>query len=229
MGNEFITDVSLRVFLRGDVFRNLQDLFLERHGRGRTGLVLEVGADRAYGLHRFFPDASRFVTSNLSGAVDARFDVTRLGLADASVSTLVCVSVLEHVDDLDGSVAEIARVLAPDGVLLLTVPFLYPVHDTHDVRRIVPDAWPAVLGPSFRVETIAHLGGRLATLAALLQRPRRRWSRRFAPQKVLGVVLTAVLGRFDTIDDSPTGAGIVARRVSDQVPGAPSTAPAGPG
>ena len=46
----------------------------------------------------------------------------------------------------------------------------------------------------------------------LLQRPRGVWSLRYAPQKLLGLVLVALLGRRDQPDDAPMGTGVVARR-----------------
>lgn len=210
--DRFLSDLSVRLYLRGDVFRHLQDAFLARHGAEVDGLVLEMGAERGYDLGRHFPAASRYLASNLAGDTDVRLDLTGLGLRDGSVPTVVCVSVLEHVDDLAAAVDELARVLAPGGRLVLTVPFLYPVHDRHDVWRVVPDAWPAVLGDAFEVETLTSLGGRIAALATLLQRPRGVWNLRYTPQKLLGLALVALLGRRDQPDDSPVGVGIVARR-----------------
>jgi len=207
----FLSDLSVGLFLRGDVFRHHQDRFLDRHGADRAGRVVEVGAEPQYDLRRHFPAAGAYLATNLDGDVDARLDLTQLGLADGSVDTVVCVSVLEHVDDLPGALSELRRVLAPGGVLLLTVPFLYPVHDRHDVWRIAPEAWPDLLGEEFDVE-VTRLGGRLATLAMLLQRPRSTWTLRYTPQKLLGLVLVALLGRWDQPDDAPMGTGIVARR-----------------
>lgn len=42
-------------------------------------------------------------------------DATRLSLADSSVDCIICNHVYEHVDDQEGLVAEIKRVLTPDG------------------------------------------------------------------------------------------------------------------
>lgn len=207
----FLSDLSVRLYLQGDVFRHHQDLFLARHGAGRAGLVVEVGGERGYDLSRYFPDADRYLVTNLAGDPDLRLDLTRLGIADGALETVVCVSVLEHVDDLTAALAELRRVVAPGGTVLLTVPFLYPVHDTHDVWRVVPQAWPDLLGDAFEVEVTA-LGGKLATLAMLLQRPRGVWSLRYAPQKLLGLALVALLGRRDQPDDGALGAGVVARR-----------------
>ena len=65
--DEFVSDVSLRLYLRGNVFRHHQDGFLARHGPGRTGLVVEVGGKRGYDLQRFFPDADRYLAPTSTG------------------------------------------------------------------------------------------------------------------------------------------------------------------
>ena len=120
------------------------------HGRGRTGLVVELGGERGYDLGRHFPDADRYLVTNLAGDTDARLDLTaarpgrRLGrhrgvrLGPGARRRPAA------------AVAELRRVVAPGGVLLLTVPFLYPVHDRHDVWRVAPDAWPVAPGRRVR-------------------------------------------------------------------------------
>jgi SAM-dependent methyltransferase len=49
-------------------------------------------------------------------------DATRMPFASGSIATAVANSVLEHIEDLDAAVAEIGRVLAPSGRLLITAP-----------------------------------------------------------------------------------------------------------
>jgi SAM-dependent methyltransferase len=49
-------------------------------------------------------------------------DIQRLGLRSASVKTIVCSEVLEHVPDDQAAMVELARVLSPGGRLILTVP-----------------------------------------------------------------------------------------------------------
>ena len=46
----------------------------------------------------------------------------------ASFDTVVALEVLEHVRNPDACLAEIDRVLRPDGRVLLTVPFVAPLH-----------------------------------------------------------------------------------------------------
>lgn len=51
-----------------------------------------------------------------------RGDLQRLPLPDAAFDAAVCAEVLEHLDDDAAALAELARVLRPGGLLLVTVP-----------------------------------------------------------------------------------------------------------
>lgn len=52
-----------------------------------------------------------------------------LPFQDSSFDSVLCTSVLEHVDDAEQTIAEIERVLRPGGQLLISMPFLYPTHE----------------------------------------------------------------------------------------------------
>lgn len=60
---------------------------------------------------------------------DLYYDGYTFPVADASVDTVLCNQVLEHVFNPERFLAEIFRVLRPGGVLILTVPFLWPEHE----------------------------------------------------------------------------------------------------
>jgi SAM-dependent methyltransferase len=63
-------------------------------------------------------------------------DGASLPFASASFDTVLLLEVLEHVADAERVLAEICRVLKPGGALLISMPFLYPLHDApHDYRR----------------------------------------------------------------------------------------------
>lgn len=60
-----------------------------------------------------------------------------LPFKDGSFDTVLCTEVLEHVTDAERAAAEMRRVLRPGGHALVTVPFLYPVHEApYDFRRL---------------------------------------------------------------------------------------------
>lgn len=73
-------------------------------------------------------------------SVHALASLTHLPLPDASVDLLVCYHVLEHVPDDRAAMAEIARVLSPQGIALIEVPF----------RRGVPTEEDLTAGPEER-------------------------------------------------------------------------------
>src|SRR4051794_2426750 len=56
-------------------------------------------------------------------SVDLQASLTALPLADASVDTLICYHVLEHIPDDSTAIREIARVLRPEGLGFIQVPF----------------------------------------------------------------------------------------------------------
>jgi SAM-dependent methyltransferase len=130
-----------------------------RHLTGHaSGVMLDVGVgERPYGS-LFSPHVKRYfgleyppvVFGNLNpdlwdyihvvhGIIDIFGDAHVLPVADASVDTILSLEVLEHVPDPDRCVAEMARALRPGGKLLITVPFVSPLHQLpYDFRRFTP-------------------------------------------------------------------------------------------
>lgn len=67
---------------------------------------------------------------------DAFADAAQLPIPDASTDTVIILEVVEHLRHPREALQEIARVLRPQGRLLLSMPFLYPIHDApHDFQR----------------------------------------------------------------------------------------------
>jgi SAM-dependent methyltransferase len=86
---------------------------------------------------------------------------------DGPFDVVFCTQVIEHVVDIRRFCKEIDRVLAPGGKLLVSVPFLYPIHDIHDYRRLTP-AGVAQLFPCWPIEKVAIFGGIGSTLVLFL-------------------------------------------------------------
>ena len=59
-----------------------------------------------------------------------------LPFADGSFESVLCTQVLEHVPDPAKTISEIARVLRPGGIVILTAPMTWPTHEVpHDYYR----------------------------------------------------------------------------------------------
>jgi ubiquinone biosynthesis O-methyltransferase len=79
----------------------------------RAALVTGIDpSPRAIGIARKHAEARGLAIDYAAGAGES------LALADGSFDIVVCVDVLEHVEDLDRVIAEIGRVLKPDGLFL---------------------------------------------------------------------------------------------------------------
>jgi SAM-dependent methyltransferase len=114
------------------------------------GRLLDVGCgDKPY-EHLFLPYVTAYVgveheatfgatSASARGKADVSYDGRRLPFPDGSFDTVLSVQVLEHTPDPAALLAEMARVLAPDGLLLLSAPFSFRLHEEpHDYFRFSP-------------------------------------------------------------------------------------------
>ena len=77
---------------------------------------------------------------------DVVYDGRTLPFDDGSFDTVISVQVLEHTPDPQRLVDEMARVLAPDGIVILTAPFSFRLHEEpHDYFRYSPHGLKAML------------------------------------------------------------------------------------
>jgi len=104
-----------------------------------SGRVLDAGAGALTYAFLLAPRASEYLAIDIEvtdSRLAARADVCRLPFADASMDTIFCSQVLEHVTHPWEAMKEFARVLRPQGTLLLTVPHLAYLHgQPHDYFR----------------------------------------------------------------------------------------------
>lgn len=116
---------------------------------GSGGSVLDIGAADRWLQAHLGPDAQYVALDYpatgqvLYGARPDLFaDAAYLPFADGTFGAVACLEVLEHVRMPDQVLAEIARVLRPEGVAYVSMPFLYPIHDApHDYQRWTPHGW----------------------------------------------------------------------------------------
>jgi SAM-dependent methyltransferase len=73
---------------------------------------------------------------------------------------VVCTQVLEHVESLEHTLGELARVTRPGGRLVVSVPFIANEHGTpHDYRRFTRHGLPALVGAAWSVDQVVPQGG----------------------------------------------------------------------
>jgi SAM-dependent methyltransferase len=104
------------------------------------GRVLDIGAGKLAWrplLRRF---ARRYVSGDMvleHAELDVLFDATApLPFVDAAFDSVFCCAVLEHTTDPWKVLGEVERVLAPGGIAIVLVPFVFYLHgQPHDYYR----------------------------------------------------------------------------------------------
>jgi SAM-dependent methyltransferase len=129
--------------------------------------VLDAGCGTGYGTETLAAAGARSVSAIdvAQEAVDVtrrrlgdrfaaevvRADLHELPFPDGAFDLVVCFEVIEHVEDQDGAIAELRRVLAPDGVLALSSPnrLVYPAGNPHHLHEYTPDELDGALRAQF--------------------------------------------------------------------------------
>lgn len=121
-----------------------------------SGLVVDIGcADRRAAA--YLPDGCRYLGVDYPGTAvplygtrpDVFADARRLPFGDGVVDGIILKDVLEHIDGPCAALRECARIARPGAVLVVWMPFMYPVHDApHDYQRFTQYGLTAYLGES---------------------------------------------------------------------------------
>lgn len=100
------------------------------------GLVLDIGAADRW-VQNHLSSNTQYIAldypatgMNLYDASPDVFgDITQLPFRDGLFDAVICLEVLEHVNDPWQGLSEISRVLNKEGEAWISLPFLYPLHD----------------------------------------------------------------------------------------------------
>lgn len=141
------------------------------------GKVLDIGGKKENKRGAFRPplkqvESWKYLNTDPSTKPDIQAGAEQIPVSDGSYNTVLLAEVLEHVQDPLQVLAEAHRVLAVDGVLVLSMPFLVPVHsDPHDYQRWTRQKLELELQKAgFNIKVLNSMGGILAVIWDLLHR-----------------------------------------------------------
>lgn len=102
---------------------------LRARTRNLRGRVLDVGSGPRLRHRNLLPDGIEHLGIDLvDGSSDGsyvRMDATQMGFRDGVFDAVICLETLEHVDDPQAAVTEIARVLRDGGRVVVSVPTVW--------------------------------------------------------------------------------------------------------
>jgi SAM-dependent methyltransferase len=149
--------------------------FLQRRRGDVQGRVLEVGDDhytRRFGGDRVVHgDVLHGAAGNPRATLVGDL-ATGKGLPEACYDCFICTQTLQYVYDLPAAAATIARLLAPGGVLLLTVPGISQISPVDrglwgEHWRFTPESVERLLRGAFGTVEVAGHGNVLAAIGFL--------------------------------------------------------------
>ncbi len=132
---EFVRLAQIHLALRGPVYE--------------FGAYQVAGQEEVSDLRPLFP-GQRYVGCDMRAGpgVDLVLDLAGLSLPDGAAQTAVCVDTLEHVFEARRALDELHRILAPSGVLLISAPMHFRIHDyPEDFWRFTPACIERLLLP----------------------------------------------------------------------------------
>jgi SAM-dependent methyltransferase len=110
--------------------------FLKKHIAGEvqtlSGMALDLGCGQS--PYRDYFKHAHYIGLDHPGPASSKepdiwADVKHLPIREEVFDVVLCTQVLEHLDHPTQALRETARVLKPRGLLLLSAPFFYPLHD----------------------------------------------------------------------------------------------------
>jgi SAM-dependent methyltransferase len=147
---------------------------LEKASRFAKGRLLDIGCGNKPYERMFEGRISEHVGCDIVQSSEQRADVlcpaTQIPLNDASFDTILCTQVIEHVADHRALLQEANRLLRNGGVLILSGPMYWPLHEEpydffrftkHGFRNIVENA-------GFVVRSTEGNGGKWALCGQVL-------------------------------------------------------------
>ena len=221
-------------FIVGEVYRGrsvgraLMHLNVKSDVKMR-GRVLDIGGGHRQTYLDFVSvaEAKELIVVDIqrTHAVDVVGSVTNMPLKSASVDTVLCFNLLEHVFDHQAALREIRRVMKPGAVLYGWVPFIIGVHgDPHDYFRYTGTALSILLSETGLTPINIENSGGVFLSAFDMLRPyiRSRFIGRYL--RVMGVVLALIAtwlfsrityGSYKSLSltDCPAGIWFVAERI----------------
>jgi SAM-dependent methyltransferase len=123
------------------------------------GRILNIGTGNKDYKNLFNFD--EFITFDVDSSENPNIigDIHSIPIKNDSLDSIICTQVLEHVGDPKQAVREMCRILKSRGILLLSVPFIYPIHEAPvDNWRFGPNGLKSIL-KEFKTVQIYHAGG----------------------------------------------------------------------
>ncbi|MFA6197917.1 MAG: methyltransferase domain-containing protein [Patescibacteria group bacterium] len=143
--------------------RKLLDQIQNQYRTVYRGTVLDIGGRDRGNFVKPKNDVLKWIFADIDikYAPDILLDVTDMPqIQTGSIDVVNAIELFEHVNNIEAGLRECSRVLKTGGNLILSAPFLFPVHaDPFDYQRWTEEKWRMILRhSSFSVKRCVIMG-----------------------------------------------------------------------
>lgn len=143
--------------------RKILDKFLIENKHYYKGIVLDIGGRDRGKFKKAKDKVEKWIFADIEEKhkPDIILDVSDMNkIKDESIDVISVIELFEHVENPEKGLRECFRVLKKGGIMILSVPFLYPIHsDPYDFQRWTEIKWKKVLNEiGFKIEKFEIMG-----------------------------------------------------------------------
>ena len=164
-----IMSIVDRIGVTKKITRSRQEAFIKKYAS--DGKTLDIGCGNDI-YRSYFPNCTTLdIEARPDVHVDIIADVHNLSMIqNATYDVILCAEVLEHLHTPAKAIAEMRRILRPNGMIILTTRFIFPLHDVpHDYYRYTKYGLRHLM-QDFTIIELVEEASTVETLAVLYQR-----------------------------------------------------------
>jgi len=164
----------IRYYFWATYRRKNLDKLLEENKHYYKGIVLDIGGRNRGKFKKPKDKVKEWIFADIEKKhnPDIVLDVCNMkSVKDESIDVINATELFEHVENPEKGLRECYRVLKKEGVMIFSVPFLYPIHsDPYDFQRWTEDKWTKVLKDTgFKIEKFKIMGRYFIVLGDMIK------------------------------------------------------------
>lgn len=165
---------KINYYLGASYRRKDLDRLQEKYKSIYKGNVLDIGGRDRGNFKKPKNQANKWVFADIEERhhPDIILDVSRMNnVGDETYDVISAMELFEHVTEPEKGIAECHRVLKKGGELVLSAPFLYPIHaDPYDFQRWTKEKWKRELEKAgFKIDVIEEAGSFFSVLSGMIK------------------------------------------------------------
>jgi len=154
---------SIKYYFWATYRRKILDRLLEENKYYYKGIVLDIGGRDRGKFKKPKDKVEKWIFADIKKKhnPDVILDVCDMKqIQEKSIDVINAVELFEHVENPEKGLRECYRALKKNGIMILSVPFLYPIHaDPYDFQRWTENKWKKVLLKiGFKIEKFEIMG-----------------------------------------------------------------------